>query len=290
MESQHVLNAPSGARIAYRRWRCPAPCGQAPLVLLHGAASNLTRWSEFLEETTLKSGRDILRLDLRGHGDSRWRGPISLEIWSDDIAAIIAAESVPRAVLCGHCLGANIAVMFAVRHPTHTAGLVLVEPMLREALTGSLGSLRRLALPLRAVIALIRVGNRLGLYRRRLETLDLQALDREFRARLADPGGAGALRKRYASMREDLRIMPTAAYLQDLIEVARPLPLARVRAPSLALLAAGQSFADARRTRAGLENLPGHEVRTLDCLHWIPTEQPQAMRAAIEDWLARNGL
>jgi hypothetical protein len=28
----------------------------------------------------------------------------------------------------------------------------------------------------------------------------------------------------------------------------------------------------------------------LDAEHWIPTEQPEAMCRAIEDWIARKGL
>lgn len=289
METRHTLIAPGGARIIYRRWRAESPAGQVPLVLVHGAASNLTRWSEFLDETPLKRTRDIVRLDLRGHGDSLWRGSTSLEIWCDDIAAILGAENMKRAVLCGHCLGANVAIMFAARHPAHAAGLVLVEPMLREALTGALGRVRWLAPALRPAIGAVRLLNRLGLRRRRLASLDLQTLDQAFRARLVEPGGAAALRKRYASIREDLRIMPTAGYLQDLVEVVRPLPLARLGAAVLALLASGRAFADPARTRAALADVAQLEIRTLDCLHWIPTEQPGAMRAAIEEWLARTG-
>ena len=180
--------------------------------------------------------------------------------------------------------------MFAARYPAHAAGLVLVEPMLRDALRGPLGGLRRLSLPVQAVIGAIRGLNRLGLHRCHIDTLDLAALDREFRARLAEPGGAAALHKRYASTWQDLRIMPTASYLQDMVEVTRPLPLARMGVPFLALLAAGQAYADSERTRAELERLPHHEIRRLECLHWIPTEQPQAMRVAIESWLGRASL
>jgi pimeloyl-ACP methyl ester carboxylesterase len=290
METRHSLTAPGGATIAYRRWRCASPVGGAPLVLVHGAASNLTRWSEFVEETTIKTGRDIVRLDMRGHGESLWRGPTSLEIWCDDIAAILGEEEITRAVLAGHCLGANVAVMFAARHPARSAGLVLVEPMLHEALSGRLGALRRLAPLLRVATGGIRLLNRLGLHRRRLEALDLQALDREFRVRLAEPHGSEALAERYASTLHDLRIMPTAGSLQDLVEVVRPLPLARIGVPLLALLASGQMYADNERTRLALERTPHHELRTLVCQHWIPTEQPAAMREAIEDWFARTAL
>jgi len=290
MEIEHVYETPDGATLAYRHWHCPTSAGSPPLVLIHGAASNLTRWSEFVAETPLKSGRDILRLDLRGHGGSVCRGLTGLEIWCDDIAAILRTEGIARAVLVGHCLGANVAVAFAARHPGPACGLVLVEPMLRAALTGRLRRLRLLEPVLRAAIAGVRLLNRAGIRRRALESVDLQALDREYRARLAEPGGRAALEKRYASLRHDLRIMPTAGFFQDLVETVRPLPLERVRAPALVLLSTARTFADADRTHAELARLANAEIRSVEAAHWIPTEQPRAMREAIEGWLARTGL
>jgi esterase len=285
MDTLHTLIAADGAALAYRRWRAPAAVQPlAPLVLLHGAASNLTRWSEFTEQTRLRETRDILRLDLRGHGQSLYRGRIGLEIWSDDIAAILKQEGCARAILIGHCLGANIAATFAARYPTMTAGIVLVEPMLRDALTGQLHTLRPFVPLLKLATCLIRVANRLGLYRRRLESLDLRALDREFRARLAEPGGGEALVKRYASPLHDLKIMPSANFLQDLVEVERPLPLEKIHKRFLALLSTGRTFADPDITRALLSRLPQGEIHTLESKHWIPTEQPQSMRNMIEVW------
>ena len=285
METLHTLVTADGATLAYRRWHAPASAQPLPpLVLLHGAASNLTRWSEFVEQTRLRATRDILRLDLRGHGQSLYRGRLRLEIWCDDIAAILKQEGCARAILAGHCLGANIAATFAARYPDMTAGSVLVEPMLRDALTGQLRTLRPFLPLLKLAAFLIRVANHLGLYRRHLETIDLRALDREFRARLAEPGGGEALVKRYASPLHDLKIMPSANFLQDLIEVERPLPLEKIHAPFLALLSTGHTFADPNITRALLSRLPQGEIHTLESKHWIPTEQPQAMRAAIEAW------
>jgi hypothetical protein len=72
-------------------------------------------------------------------------------------------------------------------------GLILVEPMMRAALTGTLGRVRRFALLLRRLIGGMRELNRLGLHRRALEPLDLMALDQTFRARLASPGGRAEL-------------------------------------------------------------------------------------------------
>ncbi len=285
METLHTLITADGATLAYRRWRAPAPArGLPPLVLLHGAASNMTRWSEFIEQTRLRETRDILRLDLRGHGQSPCRGRIGLEIWSDDIAAILKQEGIEQAILTGHCLGANIAVMFAARYPQMTASLVLLEPILHTALTGQLRRLRPFIPLLRLVVISIRGLNRLGLYRRHIDTLDLRELDREFRAHLQEPGGGETLAKRYASPLHDLKIMPTANFLQDLIEVERPLPLGKIHAPFLALLSTGRTFADPDITRTLLSRLPQGEIHTLESKHWIPTEQPQAMQNEIESW------
>lgn len=290
VETESCYHAGDRPAIAYRRWRSPAPIDRLALVLIHGAASNLTRWSEFVADTRLAAERDILRLDLRGHGRSIDRGPISLEIWADDIASLLAEQHIERAVLLGHCLGASVAVTFAARHPALTGALILVEPTMHAALTGRLGQVRHFAPLLRVLITGIRALNRLGLHRRTLDSLDLQALDQAFRARLAEPGGRAALEARYASVREDLRVMPTAAYLQDLVETVRPLPLERVRVPALVLLSDARTFADAERTRSELSRLPGAEIRTIEAAHWIPTERPREMREAVEDWLARVGL
>ncbi len=127
MESTRTFAAAGGTVIAYRLWRPGAP--RKTIILIHGLASNLTRWSEFVAATGLTGSWDLLRLDLRGHGGSLQRGRIGMNEWCADLAAILRAESVPQAVLVGHCLGANVALWFAHHHPEATQGLVLIEPM-----------------------------------------------------------------------------------------------------------------------------------------------------------------
>ena len=239
-----------------------------------------------MQTTASTTTRDIISIDLRGHGRSLYRGRIGLEIWCDDIAALLHQEHCPAAVLIGHCLGANVAMMFAGRHPQLTAGVVLVEPMLRQALIGKLARLSRMSLPVRALVAVIRMFNSMGLYRRHLAPLDLFELDKLVRARLGEPGGGAVLERRYASPWQDLKIIPSANFLQDLLEVVRPLPLGKMRAPFLALLSTGRTFVDPDVSAALLSALPSGEIHTLDAKHWIPTEQPQAMRELIDAWVA----
>jgi pimeloyl-ACP methyl ester carboxylesterase len=281
MEAGKAFTTADGARIAYRLQRAGAP--RRTLVLLHGLASNLTRWSEFAAQTRLAESWDILRLDLRGHGGSLHRGRVGMPVWCDDLAALLTAEGVPRAVLAGHCLGANLALWFALRAPERVAGLVLIEPMFRRALAGTLASAAALRSLLAALVPPLLLLAALGLHRRRLAPLDLAELDRAARATMAESGAFP--QARYASTLEDLRSLPTSIYFQDIIAVTGPLPdLATIRAPALALLSAGGTFSDPDMTARLLVPLRGCRIERIAAQHWIPTEQPQAMREAIERW------
>jgi pimeloyl-ACP methyl ester carboxylesterase len=274
-----------GVALHYRLLRSGA--GHTPLVLLHGVASNLTRWSEFVEHTALGRRLDLLRVDLRGHGESLTRAPTGMERWSDDLAAILDAEGYRRAVLVGHSLGANLALHFASRHPARVAGLVLIDPVASQALHGRARWIGRVAPLARPVIAVVRLLNRLGLHRRHLPALDLRELDAATRRELLAAGRADALLRRYGSPFADLAFVPTATYLQDVVELVRPLPPLAIDAPVLALLSKGITFTDLDATERLLRTLPQVDIVRLDAYHWPLTEKPVEVREAIERWCAR---
>jgi pimeloyl-ACP methyl ester carboxylesterase len=226
-----------------------------------------------------------MRLDLRGNGASAWRGRLGMREWCADLAEILDAEGYARAVLVGHCLGANVAIEFASRHPDRVARLVLIEPMPREALTGTLGTVARLRPLFVPVVGLVRALNALGLRRRRLRPLDLAEFDRETRAAVAPGAGLDVLVKRHASWSLDLRTTATAAYLQMLLAVSDRLPDPEtLRAPALALLSTGAAFTDPAITERWLARVPRCRIVRLDARHWIPTERPEEMRRAIEEF------
>ena len=283
VSSLRTLTAPDGATIAYRLWQPDRP--RRLLVLLHGVASNMTRWSELVARTTLRDSWDLLRLDLRGQGASLHRGRIGMAEWCADLAGILDAEGYPRAVVAGHCLGANIALEFGARHPGKASGLILIEPMLPPAMAGSMRTLARIRPLLAPAVWLVRALNALGIHRRRLAPLDLEELDRRTRAAIAAAGASDRLLETYASPWLDLRTTATGAYLQALRAVTYQLPdLASIGVPALALLSAGSTFSDPALTRRLLGTMPRCTTVTLDARHWIPTERPDAMRRTIEQW------
>lgn len=277
------LTTNDNAKLFYRVLREESP--KRVLVLLHGMASNLTRWSEFVEQTALKESWDLLRPDLRGNGRSIFRGSITREAWCDDLAAMLDAEGYSQAVLVGHCLGASIAIQFAARHPTRVAGLILIEPLFPETFVGALRKIQPYTGLLDALIGCIRFLNRLGFSRRYFPQLNLQELDQETRALMASTGRPDALLKRYASFWSDLRFLPTAAYLQSLRELLRPLPsLADSLVPKLFLFSKGTLYSDQATARKQCALFANTETRALDAHHWIPTEKPHELRETIERW------
>jgi len=275
----------AGTRLFYRRW--PGEPGRT-LVMLHGLASNGTRWREFAELASEQRDWQILCPDLRGHGLSMCRGRLDSRQWIDDLLALLDQVGCNRAVLGGHCLGANLALRFALHHPDRVRGLVLVEPMLPAALHGPLRYLRPVRWLLPALAWPVRALNAMGIRRRRLPLLDLSKLDRETRAQMAGHGNPQAMLKRYAKPGSDLRYMPVASYLQALYEVLRDVgPIERVHAPTLALLSGGALLSNPGKSRELLGAMPDLHIEQIDALHWIPTEQPEALAQAIERFLDR---
>ncbi len=276
--------APDGAKIAYRLWR-GGDRGRPLIVLIHGVASNLTRWSEFLEHTSLKTDWDILRLDLRGHGKSMCRGKLNMEIWSRDLSGILEAENYPHAVLIGHSLGAQLAIHFASHHSDRVKGLVLIGPVFEKALKGSMRWVRYLRPVIALLVGAIRLLNWLGLYRRHLPSRDLRALDEKMRTTLLASGQYETMIDRYSSPWPDLKVFPTANFIQEIMQMVRSLPaLSSIKVPVLILLSRGVTYTDPDRSREMMMRIADVKIVPIGAYHWPLTERPVEVREAIESW------
>jgi len=287
-ETAERLALADGVSLHYRR-RPAGGARRGTVILLHGLASNLTRWSEFVEYTGLREHFDIVRVDMRGHGDSFTRGRIGLHEWSQDLLAVLDREKIDRAILVGHSLGAQVAIHFAGRHPSRAAGLVLIDPVFRGALTRHwrlVTWLSPLAWPL---VWLIRGLNRLGLRRRHVPVRDLRRLDESTREKLLSQGKQEEMIARYSSPWPDLKYFPTANYLAEYLELLRALPEPqRIAMPVAVMLSSGITFTNLDRMRALVARFPAGELVELPTYHWPLTEKPREVRAAIEEWVMRR--
>jgi len=119
------LQGPHG-RLAYR-----AVDGEGPtMVWLGGYASDmLGSKAETLATYASNSGRNYLRFDYSGHGESAGKfedGTISS--WFADAEAVLAKHAIGPRLLIGSSMGAWITLLHAVKHPENLAGIVLIAP------------------------------------------------------------------------------------------------------------------------------------------------------------------
>jgi pimeloyl-ACP methyl ester carboxylesterase len=98
-----------------------------PVLLVHGMGAHAGWWGEVGSRLAEKA-RPVA-LDLSGHGDSGWRddGHYSGVVWSSDIEDARHALGWDRFLLCGHSLGARVALEYAAAHPERLSALALVD-------------------------------------------------------------------------------------------------------------------------------------------------------------------
>lgn len=110
------------------------------LVFIHGLSDNLLYWE--LLASNLKQDYQILRVDLRGHGESELGNEdITIDTYVDDLDNLLEELNMSKVNLIGFSLGGAVALEFAIRYPKKVNSLVLmstfynVDDELRNTLT-----------------------------------------------------------------------------------------------------------------------------------------------------------
>ncbi len=287
-ETRHRL-AREGALIHWSELPAKADKALGTIVLLHGVASNGSRWEEFLDTTELTQRWNFIRMDLRGHAASVCRGKAKLENWAGDVKAVMAEAGVEKAVIVGHSLGAMIALYFVAHYSESVEGAVFLDPLISEALTPKARSMRRKVPMLVVAEAVTRAMNSLG-FNREIVPQDLRAMDAKAREMIAKGGDElKAFIAQYSSTKADLQYIHLAPYLRDLVEVGRRTPAPEmIKCPALVIAASSGTFTDAEALAAWTRRLSDGEIASVQCAHWPMTECPQEVGCAISEWIGRH--
>lgn len=98
-----------------------------PVVFVHGAAVDHTQWAPQFD--ALADEYTVVAYDVRGHGRTGGSDceTYSIDLFADDLAALIDALDVDAPVVCGLSMGGCIAMTFAARYPDRLSGLVLSD-------------------------------------------------------------------------------------------------------------------------------------------------------------------
>ena len=99
---------------------------RVPLVLIHGFPLSSVMWEA--QYDLLKRDYRTIRYDVRGFGRTPGGdGQFTMELFADDLLALLDQLQVSQAVLCGLSMGGYIALRFAERHLDRVRGLILAD-------------------------------------------------------------------------------------------------------------------------------------------------------------------
>jgi pimeloyl-ACP methyl ester carboxylesterase len=111
---------------AYTGARAPDPA-RPTVVFVHGAANDHSVWA-LQSRYFAHHGRNVLAVDLPGHGRSAGDPLPAVEAIADWLPALLAGAGVARATLVGHSLGALAVLECAARHPAAVERVALLGP------------------------------------------------------------------------------------------------------------------------------------------------------------------
>ncbi|XP_068963241.1 sn-1-specific diacylglycerol lipase ABHD11-like [Petaurus breviceps papuanus] len=98
-----------------------------PVVFLHGLFSNKSIFQAEAEALAQQTGRKVLTVDARNHGDSPHCPDCSYEAMSSDLQVLLSKLGLTPCVLIGHSMGGKIAMTFALQKPELVERLVSVD-------------------------------------------------------------------------------------------------------------------------------------------------------------------
>ena len=123
----HYLDRPGG-RIAYTD---SGGTGR-PVVCVPGIGEVRATW-RFITPLLIDAGYRVIALDIRGQGESSVGfSSYAPEATGDDVVALMESLNLQGAIVMGNSFGGAAAVWAAAERPNRVAGLMLVDPFVRD--------------------------------------------------------------------------------------------------------------------------------------------------------------
>ncbi|XP_063090380.1 sn-1-specific diacylglycerol lipase ABHD11 isoform X2 [Cavia porcellus] len=97
------------------------------LVLLHGLFGSKTNFNFIAKSLAQQTGRRVLTVDARNHGDSPHSPDVSYEAMSQDLQDLLPQLGLAPCVLIGHSMGGKTAMLLALQRPELVERLIPVD-------------------------------------------------------------------------------------------------------------------------------------------------------------------
>ncbi|XP_045316033.1 protein ABHD11 [Leopardus geoffroyi] len=97
------------------------------LVFLHGLFGSKTNFNSIAKALAQQTGRRVLTVDARNHGDSPHSPDMSYEAMSQDVQDLLTQLGLVPCVLVGHSMGGRTAMLLALQRPELVERLIAVD-------------------------------------------------------------------------------------------------------------------------------------------------------------------
>ncbi|MGI5232436.1 alpha/beta fold hydrolase [Actinoallomurus sp. CA-142502] len=243
--------------------------GGTPLVLLHAFPLSSAMW--LAQREGLAARFRVLTPDLRGFGGSSLGSDDpSIDVMADDVAALLDAKNIDRAIVGGLSMGGYVTLAFGRRHPDRLLGVILADTKATEDAQA-------------ARAARIRTAERIE------AEGSVNVLLEELLPRLVGPTTMRSRALVYGRVRGLVQSTPpaAAAWAQRAM-AARPDSvgaLAGFRTPTLVLHGAEDALMTEDDARTMVDALPDAELITIPGSgHLTAVEQPQLFNDAVTEF------
>lgn len=118
----------NGVELCWFRWRGSEP-GLAPVLLVHATGFHARCWDQVVKHLP---GREVIAVDMRGHGRSGKDAAINWDAFGQDLLALVRHLELRGAVGVGHSMGGHSLVQVAAEEPDAFCRLVLLDPVIME--------------------------------------------------------------------------------------------------------------------------------------------------------------
>lgn len=118
-----------------------------PLVILHGLFGSSRNWQGLARQ--FARNFQVIRVDMRNHGDSFHDTAMDYPVMAQDIAALLASLNLESVHLLGHSMGGKAAMLFTRRYPHFVDRLIVADiaPLpYQHSYNDLIGAIRRMEL------------------------------------------------------------------------------------------------------------------------------------------------
>ncbi|XP_054610437.1 protein ABHD11 [Dunckerocampus dactyliophorus] len=98
-----------------------------PLVFLHGLFGSKSNFHSIAKSLVQRTGRKVLTVDARNHGNSPHSSALTYEAMSGDLKHLLSQLRIDKCVLIGHSMGGKTAMTTALMQPSLVERLVVVD-------------------------------------------------------------------------------------------------------------------------------------------------------------------